>query len=134
MVSCSRLSVCFVWSYNPYISKQLQNRVTASGDQICFFFIVNIEKIKIRITKKTSTKVHRQNYYPGHVFSWVLLNARTTEPPTNRPLTIYPPTHRPTDHPTTNPKTRWINNHTWKIDNRNIFILQNTNMVGKTYS
>ena len=134
MVSCSRLSVCFVWSYNPYISKQLQNRVTASDDQICFFFIVNIEKIKIRITKKTSTKVHRQNYYPGHVFSWVLLNARTTEPPTNRPLTIYPPTHRPTDHPTPNPKTRWINNHTWKIDNRNIFILQNTNMVGKTYS
>ena len=134
MVSCSRLSVCFVWSYNPYISKQLQNRVTASGDQICFFFIVNIEKIKIRITKKTSTKVHRQNYYPGHVFSWVLLNARTNEPPTNRPLTIYPPTHRPTDHPTTNSKTRWINNHTWKIDNRNIFILQNTNMVGKTYS
>ena len=80
--------------------------MTASGDQICFFFIVNIEKIKIRITKKTSTKVHRQNYYPGHVFSWVLLNARTTEPPTNRPLTIYPPTHRPTDPPTTRPPTQ----------------------------
>ena len=65
-------------------------RMTASGDQICFFFIVNI---KIRITKYTSTKVYRRNHYPKHVFSWVLLNPRTTDPPANQPPVL---THQPT--------------------------------------
>ena len=37
----SRLNNLHVWKIE----------VTASGDQICFLFIVNIEKIKIRITK-----------------------------------------------------------------------------------
>ena len=68
---------------------------TASGDQICFFFFVNIEKIKIRITKQTSTKVHRRKDYTKHVFGRVLLNPRTTGQPANWPPNTYPPTHRP---------------------------------------
>ena len=66
----------------------------ASGNEICFFFIVNIEKIKIRITKETLTKVRRRNHYSKQIFSWVLLNPRTTDPPINRRTTTYPPTQR----------------------------------------
>ena len=57
------------------------------------FLIVNIEKIKIRITKYTSTKVYRRNHYPKHVFSWVLLNPRTTDLLSNQPPVL---THQPT--------------------------------------
>ena len=31
----------------------MADKVTASGDQICFLIIVNIEKVKIRITEQT---------------------------------------------------------------------------------
>ena len=41
-------------------------RVTASDNQICFFFILSIEKIKI-------------------IFSWALLNPRTTDQLTTDP-------------------------------------------------
>ena len=94
----------------------LKIRVIVSGNQICFFFIVNIEKIKIRITKYTSTEVHRRNHYPKHVFSWVLFNPRTTHPPTS-----YPPTYRP---PTQQLAESIIILE--RLDNRNMFILQNT--------
>ena len=92
--SCSRLLVSFVWSYNTYISLGIVKGSSAFGDQICFFFIFNIEKLKARITKQILTKVHRRNHYPKHVFSWVLLNPWTTSRPTNREPTTYPPTYR----------------------------------------
>ena len=52
--SCYRLLGSFVWSYNTSLSSQinLKIQVTASGDQICFFSIVNVKKkITIRILR-----------------------------------------------------------------------------------
>ena len=40
--------------------------------------------------------MHRRNYYPKHIFSWVLLKPRTTDSPNNQPPTTYPPTSDPT--------------------------------------
>ena len=87
------------------------------------------KKIKIRITKKTPNKVYRRNHYPKHVFFWVLLNPRTTNPSTKWPPTTYPPTHRP-------PSQRSAESIIIieKLDNRNMFILQNTSTAGKTYN
>ena len=72
--------------------------------------------------------MQRRNHCPIHVFSWILLQPRFTDPPTNSPPTTYPPTQRlPTQR------------HTELIiifrrfDNSNIFILQNTRTAGKTY-
>ena len=43
----------FCMNYNTYmyLQEQLKIQVTASGEQICFSFMVNVEKNKIRITK-----------------------------------------------------------------------------------
>ena len=68
--------------------------------------------------------MHRQNHYSRYIFSWVLLNPRTTDPSTNRPQATYPPTHRPAESITISER----------LGNRNIFILQNTNTAGKTYN
>ena len=70
--------------------------------------------------------MHKRDRYPKHVFSWVLLNPRTTDLPTNRPLPTYPPTHQP---PTQQLAESIIIFE--RFDNRNVFILQNT--AGKTY-
>ena len=73
--SCYRLFVSLGWSCNTALSSgiNLKIQVTASGDHICFVFIINVnqkkkEKVKIRITKWTSTKVHRRNCYSNQVF------------------------------------------------------------------
>ena len=103
--------------------------MTASCNQIYFFFIVNIAKNKIRITKQTSTKLQRRNHYSEYAFSWASLNSQTTNPPTNRPLTTYPPTSRlPTQRPT---ESIIIFG---RLVNRKTLILQNTSTTGKTYS
>ena len=67
-----------------------------------------------------------RNLYPIHVFSWVLLNLRTTEP-TNQPTTD----HLPTDQPTQLLTESII--IFGRLDNSNIFILQNTSTAEKTY-
>ena len=63
--------------------------------------------------------MHRQNHYPKHVFSWVLLNPRTSDPPTNPP-----PIQRLTESIII----------FGRLDNRNTLILQNTNAAVKTYN
>ena len=118
--SSSRLSLCFIWSYNTYISLGI---VKDSSDcfwqsDLFFFFIVNTEKNKIR-----------RNHYLKHVFSWVSLNPRTTDPPANRPPTTYSPTHWLTTQRLT--ESIIISG---RVDNRNIFILQNTNTAEETYN
>ena len=101
--------------------------MTASGNQICFFFIVNIEKNKIRIKKinldqSTQVKSLPQTYF-------FLGFIKSTDPPTNRPPTTYPPTHRlPTQRLT---ESIIIFE---RLDTRNIFILQNTSTAEKTYN
>ena len=104
--------------------------MTASGDQICFFFIVNIQKIKIRITKQISTKVHWWNLYPRYVFSCFFVGSSMNHRPSDQPTTDpYPPTHKPT---TIERTTRWVIFE--RSSNGNIFILQNTNAAWKTYN
>ena len=103
--------------------------MAASGNQIYFFFIINIEKYNNRRAILISIKLHRQNHHSKHVFSWVSLNPQTTDPPTNRPPTTYPATHRL--------PTQWLTESIiifGRLDNRNIFILQNTSTTGKTYN
>ena len=87
--------------------------MTPSGNQICFFFIVNIEENKIR----------------RNIFSWVLSNPRTTYPSTKRPPNTYPPTHwLPTQQLTE------LIIIFGRLDNRNIFVLQNTSTAGKSFN
>ena len=102
-----------------YLQEQLKIRVTASRNQIYFYFIVNIWKIKTRITKQSSIKVDRENHYPEKSFSRVLFHPWTSNPTTNRPLTqqIY--------------ESIIILE---RLDDRNMFILQNTSTAGKTYN
>ena len=50
------------------MSLGMADKGTASGHQIYFLFIFNIEKVKIRITEQTQTKVHRRSHYPKNVF------------------------------------------------------------------
>ena len=54
----------------------------------------------------------------SNMFFLGFIKFATIDPPTN-----YPPTHRP--------PTKRLNN---RIDNRNMFLLQNTSMAGKTYN
>ena len=71
----------------------------------------------------------RRNHYPKHVFSWILLNPRTTDLSANRPPTTYPPTHRlPTQRLTE------LILIFGRLDNRNIFVLQITSTAGKTFN
>ena len=72
-----------------------------------------------------TTKITTLNKF----FSWVLLYPRTTDPPTKRPLTIYPPTHQPRTQ-----RLAELIIILERIDNRNMFILQNTSTTGKTYN
>ena len=76
------------------LQEQLKIRVTTSDDQICFLFIVNIEKIKI------------------------------IPPPTT-----FPPIHRPRTQRLTESLIIFE-----RLQNRNIFILQNTNTAGRAYN
>ena len=85
---------CFV-----YLLKQVKICLTASGDQISFCFIVNIEKFKNRITKQTWTKLHRRNRYPTHVFCLDFIKF-TTHQTTGQPTTDHLPTDPPTIEPT----------------------------------
>ena len=73
--------------------------------------------------------MHRRNYYPKHVSSWVILNPQTTVPSTNRPPTTYPPIHRPLTQRLA--KSIIIPE---RCDNRNRLLLQNTSTAGKTYN
>ena len=66
--------------------------------------------------------MHRRNHHSKHVFSWFSSNLRTTDPLTNQPPTQRLPT-----------LTESISIF-GRFDNRNIFILQNTNTTGKTYN
>ena len=133
-----RTSAATSYKYKKYLMKFQQTlEQTTSGNRIYFFFIVNIEKNKIRITKKTSNKVHRRNHYPKHVFSGFYqiheppTNRPTdsTDPPTNRPLTTYLLTHRPPTQRLTESIIIFR-----RLDNRNIFIFQNTRTARKIYT
>ena len=73
--------------------------------------------------------MHRRNHYPKLVFTWVLLNTRTTDPPTNRPTTTYPTTHQLPTQRLTESIIIFA-----RVGNRNRFILENTSTAGKTYN
>ena len=73
--------------------------------------------------------MHRRNHYPKHVFSLGFTLSRTTNLPTNQPPTTYPPTHR---LPTQRIAESVIIFE--RLDNRNIFILQNTKITEKTFN
>ena len=90
--SCSRLSVCFFKVIILYIFRNSSSSSDCfygfyASMLLCFFFFVNIEKIK--------------NKFLGFIKS---TKHRSTDPPTNRPMT--------TD--LTSRWTHWINNHIWK--------------------
>ena len=89
----------------------------------------NIKINKNENKNKTSTKLHRRNHHPKHVFSWFSLNPRTIDPPTNQLPTTYPLTHRlPTQQLT---ESIIIFG---RLNNRSMSILQNKSTTGKTYN
>ena len=94
--SCSTLLICFVWSYKTYITLRIvKNSSDCFGDQICFFFILNIEKVK--------ATVHKQNHYLPQTYFF-----------SGFTRVLFGSNSRATDPPTTDLTTPWINNHIWK--------------------
>ena len=87
------------------------------------------EKLKLEWQNKPRPKCTGEITTPNMFFPWVLLYPRTTNLPTNQPPTTYPPTHR---LPTQRIAESVIIFE--RLDNRNIFILQNTKITEKTFN
>ena len=101
----------------------------ASGKQICFFFIVKIEKIKIRIAKVNRNQSAQAKSQPQTCFYLVFIKSMDNRPKNQPTTATYLPTHRPL--------TQGLAESIIileRLDNRNVFILQNTSTAGKTYN
>ena len=98
---------------------------------LSFFFIVNIEKLKLEWKNKHRTKCTAEITTPNkNMFVFLgFVKSITTEKTTNRPPSNYWPTHWLL--------TQRLAESTMifdRLDNRNIFILQIRNIAGKTYN
>ena len=87
------------------------------------------EKLKLECQNKPRPKCTGEITTTNMFFPWVLLYPRTSNLPTNQPPTTYPPTHR---LPTQRIAESVIIFE--RLDNRNIFILQNTKITEKTFN
>ena len=106
--SCSRLSVCFVWNYNTYISLGIVKDSSDCFWQSSLFFLYckYRKQLKLELLKTIDQSIQSEIPTPNMFFFWVLLNPQTIDQTTNGHLRTNPPTIDPT--------TRWINNHTGK--------------------
>ena len=105
--SCSRLSVCFVWSYNTYISLGIVKDSSDCFRQSNLFLLYRQNRKKnnkVRITYKNIDQSAQAKSLDQTCFFLGFIKYTDHRPNEHRPLAHWP----------TEPTTSWINNHTWK--------------------